>query len=138
MTISRFNDGLVAFGILLVSAAPVARASAQQDPRPGPEPPAAAAAWKPLIGDYGSPADSNPLVVFERGGVLLVSKKGSEPEALAQTGPGMYAVRGAAPAPVLHARGASGPTIAVGDVSLSRRDYVATTGSFVVHPPRPV
>jgi D-alanyl-D-alanine dipeptidase len=132
------NRRLVTLWFAIASAAPAARALAQQDLRPGPEPPPAPAAWKPLIGDYGPTADSIPLVVFERGGALFVTKKGSEPEALAQTSPGTYAAHGAPPSPVLRARGATGPTIAVGDVSLSHRDYVAASGSFVVHPPRPV
>jgi dipeptidyl aminopeptidase/acylaminoacyl peptidase/D-alanyl-D-alanine dipeptidase len=85
---------------------------AQQDLRPGPQPPDAPAAWKRLIGDYGPPADSTPLIVFESGGQLFATKKGEEPRALTPE--------------------------EAGRISLPHRDYVATTGSYIVHPPRPV
>jgi CubicO group peptidase (beta-lactamase class C family)/D-alanyl-D-alanine dipeptidase len=87
-------------------------ALSQRDLRPGPEPPDAPDTLKPLIGDYGAPADSNPVTVFERGGELLEAKNAEAPSALTPA----------------QAR----------QISLPRRDYVSATGNFIVHPPRPV
>ncbi|HZS59264.1 MAG TPA: subclass B3 metallo-beta-lactamase [Gemmatimonadaceae bacterium] len=80
---------------------------AQQDLRPGPMPADVPPAWKSLIGDYGPPGDSNPLIVFERDGKLLETQKGGETKPYSKP-------------------------------SLPRRDYVSTTGNYVVNPPRPV
>jgi D-alanyl-D-alanine dipeptidase len=133
-----FRNGVLASSFLLAVAVPSARAQAQPDLRPGPQPAAAPVEWKPLIGDYGPAADTNPLIVFERDGALFVTRKGGEAQGLDRTGPGTYAVRGAPTPLALHARGATGATIEVGQVSLPHRDYVTETGNFTVHPPRPV
>jgi CubicO group peptidase (beta-lactamase class C family)/D-alanyl-D-alanine dipeptidase len=76
------------------------------------QPADAPAAWKSLIGDYGAPADSSPVTVFERAGELLEARKGEAPSALTPDS----------------ARRISPP----------RRDYVSATGNFYVHPVRPV
>jgi D-alanyl-D-alanine dipeptidase len=103
---------LIGLACLLLGSLSSGLALAQQDLRPGPQPADAPAAWKPLIGDYGPPADSTPLIVFERGGELLSTQKGGATQPLTPA----------------EAR----------QITLPRRDYVATTGSYIVHPPRPV
>jgi CubicO group peptidase (beta-lactamase class C family)/D-alanyl-D-alanine dipeptidase len=87
------------------------------DRRPAPsglagQPADAPAAWKSLIGDYGAPADSSPVTVFERAGELLEAKKGEAPSALTPD--------------------------SARRISLPHRDYVSATGNFYVHPVRPV
>jgi len=135
----RIRHGVLASVFALASASPRVGALAQQDLRPGPQPPDAPAEWKPLIGDYGPKTDSNPLVVLERDGELLATSKGGETLKLARTGPGSWAANGArTPALQLSLDRAGGATIQVGGVSAARRDYVAQNGSFTVHPPRPV
>jgi len=128
----------LASSFVLAIAVPSARAQPQQDLRPGPQPAAAPAEWKPLIGDYGPVADTNPLIVLERDGSLFVTRKGGETYKLARTGPGGYAASGAPTPLTLRAGGASGATIELDHALLQHRDYVAETGNFVVHPSRPV
>ncbi len=135
---SPLRAGVLATSVALASVAPLARGVAQQDLRPGPRPPDVPAQWMPLIGDYGPPSDSNPWIVLERGGALFVTQKGGEPEALARRGPDTYSAAGTPSPVVLHARGAAGATMVVGQLALPRRDYVAETGSYTVRPPRPV
>jgi D-alanyl-D-alanine dipeptidase len=135
---TRLRRGVVASTLILASTAPIARIRAQQDLRPGPRPPDATAAWRALIGDYGPPADTTPLIVFERSGALFVTQKGGDAQPLTETARGTYESRDATTGLVLREGGATGATMEVGDASLPRRDYVASTGSYVVHPPRPV
>ncbi|HXB25380.1 MAG TPA: serine hydrolase [Gemmatimonadaceae bacterium] len=91
---------------------PTLGAVSQNDLRPGSQPPDAPDALKPLIGDYGAPADSNPVTVFERAGQFLEAKKGEAPSSLSPD--------------------------SARRISLPRRDYVSATGNFYVHPVRPV
>jgi D-alanyl-D-alanine dipeptidase len=125
---------------VLASVSLGARALAAQDLRPGPQPPDAPAEWRPLIGDYGPKADSNPLVVLERDGSLFVTSKGGQTLMLVRTSRDAYSASGAvAPTVELHLNRGKEPTIQVGgEVSLPHRDYVAQTGTFAVHPSRPV
>lgn len=136
---TRLSAALLASSLVFIgSGTPLTAALAQQDLRPGPEPPDAPAATKALVGDYGPPGDSTPLIVFERGGGLFVTKKGGETQPLERSDRGTYEARGATMPIVLHASRGSTPSIEVAGMALPRRDYVATTGSYVVHPPRPV
>jgi D-alanyl-D-alanine dipeptidase len=134
----RLSRRLFAGSFVLASAAPLSGAFAQQDLRPGPQPADAPAAWKPVVGDYGPPADTTPLIVLERGGALFVTEKGGDTQALSRTGPGAYEAHWTSTPLLLRARGPAGATIEVGQASFSRRDYVASTGGYVVRPPRPV
>ncbi len=136
---TRLRRSVLASPFVLAFAVPPALALAQQDLRPGPQPAAAPADLKPLIGDYGPAADTNPLIVFERDGAVFVTRKGGgETYELARTGPDTYTARGTPTPLTLRARGASGATIEFGQASLPHWDYVAETGNFTVHPPRPV
>jgi D-alanyl-D-alanine dipeptidase len=128
--------GLLASSLLVASIGAFEGARAQ-DLRPGPEPAPAPAVMKVLIGDYGPMADTTPLIVLERGGGLFVTKKGGEPEALTRAASGAYETHGTQPPMVLRGNQA-GASIEADHVSMPRRDYVASTGSYVVHPPRPV
>ena len=92
---------------------------------------------KALVGDYGPMADTTPLIVLERDGGLYVTKKGGEPEALTRTAAGAYETHGVRPPTALRGNEASA-AIETDHVTMPRRDYVASTGSYVVHPPRPV
>ncbi len=136
---TRLRHGVLAPSLVLAFAFPSALALAQQDLRPGPQPAAAPAELKALIGDYGPAADTNPLIVLERDGAVFVTRKGGgETYELARSGPDTYAARGTPTPLTLRARGASGATIEFGHASLPRRDYAAETGNFTVHPARPV
>jgi D-alanyl-D-alanine dipeptidase len=136
----RLRNGGLASLFVLASASVGARAFAQHDLQPGPQPPDVRAEWKPLIGDYGPKADTTPLVVFERDGELFVTSKGGQTLKLGRTGPDVYSAAGPpASAPQLHLDRAAGATIQIGGVSLPHRDYVAQgSGSFAIHPARPV
>ena len=133
----QFGTCLLASSLLLLSAAPLSGAFAQQDLRPGPEPAEAPAQLKALIGDYGAPGDTNPVIVFERNGALFETRWAPVPRSLGGNISGAYNAADA-PRVALHTAGGTAPTVELNQASLPRRDYVASTGSYVVHPPRPV
>jgi D-alanyl-D-alanine dipeptidase len=99
---------------------------------------------KPLIGDYGAQTDSNPYVVFEQSGQLLVTRKGGQPLTLDRTANNTYATQGSRETGIqlhLDRRRGSGPaaTLLVGGARLPHRDYVGQgEQSFRVHPAHPV
>ncbi len=114
-------------------------AFAQPALNPPPRPSEMPVEWEPLVGDYGPMAEAKPLLVLEREGQLWVAHPEGETQALARVSPTVYATGHAVTPEVTLSLAPTGvATLRIAALAVLRRDYLAASGSFTVHPARPV